>query len=122
MQVYEQGVWAKIWQGKRKVRGDKDAHLHGLLERRGDTVGSWTFSKGWVEEWVVEGSGDVLRFTRASPTRDGWKIVALGIRDVEVQGVGMCKEVAEVWSQGQMNREVAIDQVGIGGVRYRWYL
>ena len=128
MEVYEMGVWAKIWRGKRKVRGDKDAYLHGLVERRGDTVGSWTFSKGWVEEWVVEdGSGDVIRKTRASPSRDGWKLVALGIRDVDIEGLGHWKEVAEVWSQGQVSREDALKRAGPGlpswmVERYRWLL
>ena len=123
-------VWGKIWRGKKKVRGEEDAVLHGLVERRGNTVGSWTFSRGWVEEWVVDGTGEVLRFTRASPSRDGWKIVALGIRDIEggeqeTYGwfLGALKEVVEVWVQGQVNREIAIATLGMGtNHRYIWYL
>ena len=125
MQVYECGVWGKIWSGKRNLRGDQEAYLDGLVQRRGPTVGSWTYSRGWVEEWVVEGSGDVLRFTRASPTRDGWKVVALGIRDVEVEGLGIWKEVAEVWSQGQVSREDGMTKAGIPPWMvegYRWLL
>ena len=123
MLVYEAGVWGKIWRGKKTVRGDQEAYLHGLEMRRGDTVGSWTYSKGWVEEWVVEGSGEVLRQSRPSPIHDGWKIVALGIRDISVPELGQWKEVVEVWVQGQVNREIAIATVGIGtNHRYRWYL
>ena len=123
MQVYEWGVWGKVWRGKKKVRGDQEAYLDGLVQRRGPTVGSWTYSRGWVEEWVVEGTEEVLRFTRVSPSRDGWKIVALGIRDISVPEVGQWKEVIEVWVQGQVNREIAIATVGVGvNHRYRWYL
>ena len=122
MEVYEMGVWAKIWRGKRKVRGDKDAYLHGLVERRGDTVGSWTFSKGWVEEWVCQGSGDVLRYTRRSPTKDGWVLVALGIRNVEVEELGSWKEVDEIWTHGMVSRESSFGLTGISRERYRWLL
>jgi hypothetical protein len=107
------------------LRGDKDAYLHGLVERRGDTVGSWTFSKGWVEEWVVEESGDVIRETRTSPSRDGWKLVALGIRDVDIEGLGHWKEVVEVWSRGEESREDGMRKAGIPPWMvegYRWLL
>ena len=130
MQVYEWGIWGKVWRGKKKVRGDQEAYLDGLVQRRGPTVGSWTFSRGWVEEWVVEGTEEVLRFTRASPSRDGWKLVALGIRDMEgteeeTYGwfLGPVKEVVEVWVQGQVDREIAIATLGMGtNHRYTWYL
>ena len=108
--------------GKKRVRGDQEAYLDGLVQRRGPTVGSWTFSRGWVEEWVVEGTEEVLRFTRASPSRDGWKIVALGIRDISVPELGQWKEVVEVWVQGQVNSEIAIATAGVGETPRRWYL
>ena len=123
MQVYECGVWGKIWRGKRNLRGDQEAYLSGLVGRNRPTEDVETFSRGWIEEWVMEGTGQKIRFTRASPSRDGWKIVALGIRDISVPEFGQWKEVIEVWVQGQVNREIAIATVGgTSNHRYRWYL
>ena len=129
MQVYECGVWGKIWRGKRNLRGE-EAYLSGLVGRDRPTEDVETFSRGWVEEWVMEGTGQKIRFTRASPSRDGWKLVALGIRDMEggeqeTYGwfLGPVKEVVEVWVQGQVDREIAIATLGRGtNHRYTWYL
>ena len=130
MQVYECGVWGKIWRGKRNLRGDQEAYLAGLERRKRNQVEDNTYSRGWVEAWVVEGTGETIRFTRVSPSRDGWNIVALGVRDMEgteeeTYGwfLGPVKEVVEVWVQGQVDREIAIATLGMGtNHRYTWYL
>ena len=112
------------------MRGDQEAYLSGLLGRNRPTEDVETFSRGWVEAWVVEGTGETIRFTRVSPSRDGWNIVALGIRDMEggeqeTYGwfLGGLKEVVEVWVQGRVDREIAIATLGMGtNHRYTWYL
>ena len=75
------GVWGKIWRGKKKVRAEEEALLQGLMERRGDTVGSWTWSKGWVEEWICQGSGDVLRYIIYSALSEQRWMAVIGVGD-----------------------------------------
>ena len=117
--VYEMGVWTKIWRGVKKVRDNQDAKLKNLAQRRGDTIGSWTYKNGWTEEWLLE-SGEVHRYTRRSPTPQGFKLVALGIREVEIAELGSWKEVCQVWTHGDMPRLDAFNKTGIIEHRYEW--
>ena len=123
MPVFEMGVWAKTWRGKKEVRGGEEARLHNVAPRRGDTVESWSYGRGWVEEWVIQRgvTQEVLRYTRVSPSRDGWRLSTLGIREVD-NGSGSCKEVAEVWTKGEINRETGLAISTICPERFQWYL
>ena len=118
---HEFGVWTKVWQGKKQVRENKEARLHGLAMRRGNTIGSWTYEKGWTEEWIIQDTGEVLRYTRQSPFH-GWTLSGLGIRDVDMGDFGLWKEVAEVWVKREVTREAALEMSGIPPGRFRWCL
>ena len=120
--VYEMGVWSKIWRGKKKVRGDQDALLVNLAKRRGDALGSWTYKYGWTEEWVIEQTGEIIRHTRKSPTPQGFKLVALGVRQVFISELSVWDEVCEVWTIGDMPRLDAINNTGWRTIegRYNW--
>ena len=122
--VYEMGVWSKIWRGEKKVRGDQDAKLQNLAQRRGDTIGSWTYKYGWVEEWTVQGSGDLIRYKHVSPTPHGFKLVALGVREVAELGEGnrACKEVVEAWKHvgGEVSTEDVLNKTGIIEGQFQW--
>ena len=50
----------------------------------------------------------MIRFFRDHPLLPGWKLIALGIRDVEMEGMETLKEVAEVWVKDEVTREAAI--------------
>ena len=83
------------------MRSGEEARLCSVEPRGGD------WSQGWVEEWVCDGSGDVISFTRHSPTRTGWRLVALGTQH-EGQGLDSVMKVAELWAQGEVSREAGM--------------
>ena len=108
--VYEVGVWCKVWKGQRTVRGGEHATLVSVqprarVESREGREEDW--SQGWVEVWVCDDSFDVMRFTRHSPTRTGWRLVALGTQH-EGQGLDSVMKVAELWAQGEVSREAGM--------------
>ena len=121
MPSFEFGVWHVLWKGKKKVRDGQESRLYNLAMRRGPQIDSWTYERGWTEQWIIQGTGEVIRHTRESPFH-GWKLTALGIRDVEVEGLGSWKEVAEVWTKGEVSREAAMRMGAIAEVRFLWYM
>ena len=118
--VYEIGVWGKVWVGQRTLRGGKVAELDGLRARgEGGHYGS-----GWIETWRLEETGEVLRYTRHSPFRDGCVLKAFGHANAECPTWGVLTEmrVVEVWTKGEVSREDAVMRSGLanGDIREMW--
>ena len=119
MPIFEFGVWHVLWKGKKTVRDGQESRLYGLAKRRGPQINSWTYERGWTEEWIIKSTGEVIRHTRNNPFH-GWKLTCLGIRNVVVDGVGEWKEVAEIWVKGEIQRGTAMKMCAVDEGRYKW--
>ena len=118
MPSFEFGVGHVLWQGKKKVRDGQESRLYNLAMRRGPQIDSWTYERGWTEQWIIQGTGEVIRHTRESPFH-GWKLIALGIRDDDVDGL---KEVAELWVKGDISKGNAMTMCQISEGMFQWLL
>ena len=109
--VYEIGVWGKVWLGTRTLRGGKFAVLQSI-----DAGGEEDYSRGWIEEWRLEETGEVLSFTRRSPSRDGWVLKALGNSNAEcpIWGGGYSLEGGGGMDKGGGVKGGCFDEVGVG--------
>ena len=126
------GAWGKVWRGEgRKRKGWDPAVLVGVeapYVHYGEPI---DFTNGWVEMWICE-SGHTMRFTRQSPSHDGWVLQHLGIRDIPWDwGIPPWQdapdslwEVAEIWvrPQGVVTMTWSGDAVGISSEGWQWLL
>ena len=79
------------------------------------------YGSGWIETWRLEETGEVLRYTRRSPSRDGWVLKAFGQHDGDWtrQWGTSAFMVAEVWARGPVSREDALRLSGLAN-REAW--
>ena len=119
--VYEIGVWGKVWLGTRTLRGGKFAVLQSI--DAGGEEGD--YSRGWIEEWRLEETGEVRSFTRRSPSRDGWVLKAFGNSNAEcpIWGGDTRLRVVEVWTKGEVSKDDALMMSGLeNGEMWEWLL
>ena len=105
------GVRAKVWTGRTTLRGKRAELLR--IQAKWDSGGD--YRSGWRETWRLEETGEVLRYTRHSPSRDGWVLKAFGQHDGDWtrQWGTSAFMVAEVWARGPVSREDAFRLSGL---------
>ena len=119
------GARVLVWRGGGRKRAGHDPAVLVSIEAPYVHYGATEdFTNGWVEIWSCA-SGRTIRFTRPSPSPDGWVLQHLGIRDVPWDvadapwGVppwpnapDTLREVVEIWRRPQEATETTVSWSG----------